>query len=362
MAGQNLESLVLPTDRGLYCPAGDFYIDPWRPVDRAIITHAHADHAAPGSRAYLAATDCIPLLRLRLGATIDAQSLAFGETVTLGHIRLSLHPAGHILGSAQVRLRDRRGGPTWVVTGDFKNESDPTCAPFEPVRADVLITESTFGLPIYRWPRPDAVAAEINRWRAENAAAGATTVLLTYSLGKAQRVLSALDPTPGPIGLHGATHNCTEVYRAAGVTLPPTLHANADSAPDLRGRGTIIAPPSALGSPWLRRFAGPAGLRTAFVSGWMCVRGRRRWQSVDRGFVLSDHADWPGLIAAIESSGATRVGVTHGYTEPLSRWLREERRLDTFVVPTRFTGERDPARQEDPTSVEPGEPPSEEGP
>lgn len=346
MAPQDFENLVVPTDRGLYCPAGDFYIDPWRPVRRAVITHAHSDHATPGSQAYLAAADCVPLLRLRLGAGITTQALRWGETLTLGHVQLSLHPAGHVLGSAQVRLRDLRGGPVWLVTGDFKTQSDPTCAPFETVRANVLITESTFGLPIYRWPHPDSVFAEINRWRRDNAAEGATTILLTYSLGKAQRVLAGLDPSIGPIGLHGATHNCTEVYRAAGVALPPTTHANADSAPSLKGSGTVIAPPSALGSPWLRRFAGPSGVRAAFVSGWMCVRGRRRWQAVDRGFVLSDHADWPGLLDAIESSGATRVGVTHGYTEPLARWLREQRGLDTFIVPTRFTGERDPARKE----------------
>ena len=346
MSQQQVENLILPTDRGLHCPAGDFYIDPWRPVPRAVITHAHSDHAAPGSEHYLASNDSVPLLRLRLGAAISIQSLDWGDEIPIGDVRVSLHPAGHILGAAQVRIRHRRGGPTWLVTGDFKDGADPTCTPMETVRADVLITESTFGLPIYRWPDPRTVLADINQWRTDNAAEGATSVLLTYSLGKAQRVLAGLEPSIGPIGLHGATQNCTEVYRAAGVALPPTVHANADSAPLLKVGGTIIAPPSALSSPWLRRFAGQTGLRTAFVSGWMRVRGRRRWQAVDRGFVLSDHADWPGLLAAIESSGAARVGVTHGYTEPLARWLREQRGLETFVVPTRFTGERDPTRTE----------------
>lgn len=337
------KDLIVPTDRGLWCQAGGFHIDPWRPVDLAVVTHAHADHATPGCAHYIASRNTIALMRSRMPGTIEATTPEFGQPVRLGTTTVSLHPAGHVLGSSQVRVAPDEG-PVWVVTGDFKVEPDTTCEPFEVVPCDVLLTESTFGLPIYRWGDPGAVFDDINAWWRSNAEQDRTTVLLTYALGKAQRVLAGLDPSVGPIGIHGALRGPTAVYRDAGITLPDTVHANAENAAELKGKGLIVCPPSASGTPWVRRFKGAGsggGLRTAFVSGWMRVRGRRRWGSVDRGFVLSDHADWDGLIDTVRRCGATRVGVTHGSSEVLARYLAERVGVETFVVPTRYTGEGD---------------------
>jgi putative mRNA 3-end processing factor len=334
------DDLIVPTEKGLWCATGGFHIDPWRPVDLAVVTHAHADHATPGCGHYIASANTIALMRSRMPGRIEATTPVYGERFRLGSVTLSLHPAGHVLGSAQIRIEPDHG-PTWVVTGDFKTEPDPTCEPFEPVACDVLLTESTFGLPIYRWPDAAGVFADINAWWRGNAAAGRTTVLLTYALGKAQRVLAGLDPSVGPIGLHGAMHGPTGVYRDAGIALPEFIHANAANASELKGRGLIIATPSASATTWMNKFRGPDGTRTAFVSGWMRVRGRRRWGSVDRGFVLSDHADWDGLLDTVRRTGAKRIGVTHGSSEPLARYLHERLGLESFVVPTRYKGEGD---------------------
>ena len=310
--------LVVERPEGLYCPAGDFYIDPWRPVPRAVITHAHADHARRGHGAYLAQTHSVGVLRARLG-DIRVQPLAYGEAVDVGGVRVSLHPAGHVLGSAQVRLAHR--GQVWVLSGDYfvsgAGDANPTCAPFEPVRCDVFVTESTFGLPIYRW-RPQAeVFTQINAWWAANAAAGQPSLLMAYSFGKAQRLLAGVDASIGPIVVHGAVDSVNAAYRAAGVALPETT--SIDSA-DLR-RALVVAPPSVHGSAWARRLGAFAD---AFASGWMQLRGARRRQGVDRGFVLSDHADWPGLQHAIGATGASRVIVTHGYEAVMVRWLQQQ--------------------------------------
>jgi putative mRNA 3-end processing factor len=322
------------TDSGLYCPAGDFHIDPWKPVDRAIITHAHGDHARWGSRRYLTTHDGSGVLRRRMAPDARIRSVAWGERVDVNGVRASLHPAGHILGSAQVRVE--HGGRVWVVSGDYKTEADMTCAPFEPVRCDVFITESTFGLPIYRWRPQHEVFAEINDWWRGNAAAGVTSVLFAYALGKAQRLLAGVDASIGPILVHGAVATLNEEYRAAGVALPDAEYATAAVIAERRAGALVVAPPSALASPWLRRFD---PVSTAFASGWMRVRGMRRRRAIDRGFVVSDHADWDGLRAAIDATGAERVWATHGYTAPLVRWLREARGLDAHAVATRFEGE-----------------------
>jgi putative mRNA 3-end processing factor len=338
--------LIVPTDRGLWCEAGGFHIDPWRPVDVAVVTHAHADHAMSGCGRYIASANTIALMRSRMPGVVKAMTPGFGEPVRLGTTTVSLHPAGHVLGSSQVRVAPD-DGPTWVVTGDYKVEPDPTCEPFEPVACDVLLTESTFGLPIYRWGDTRAVFDDLNAWWRANAEGGRTTVVLAYALGKAQRVLAGLDASIGPIGLHGALHGPTKVYEEAGIALPGWIHANAASATELKGRGLIVCPPSASGTAWIRKFRGSGGMRTAFVSGWMRVRGRRRWGSVDRGFVLSDHADWDGLIETVRRTGAKRVGVTHGSSEVLARYLQERVGVDTFVVPTRYKGEGDDAGSAD---------------
>lgn len=359
------------TEQGLYCPQGDFHIDPWKPVPRAVTTHTHADHIGFGSQSFLCSTTSERLLHTRV-ATKDPsdsptiETLPFNTPTRIGDVILSLHPAGHVLGSAQVKLQPAPGTtpfPTTVVTGDYRPPSppfppspsdlphtttshtppntndNPTAEPFEPVPCHLLITESTFGLPIFRWPNPLDVANDINTWWADNAREQRTTVLFAYALGKAQRVLAHLDPATGPIALHGSAHNITDAYRAANIQLPPTTHATKDNAKHLKGNACIIAPASTDNTPWLRRFKGKGGMRTAFVSGWMRTRAKRRWRAADRGFVLSDHADWPGLLDTVRHTGAERVGVTHGYTEALARYLNETNTADAFTVPTRFTGE-----------------------
>ena len=332
-------ALLELTDRGLYCPAGDFYLDPWRPVDRAVVTHAHADHLRRGCGSYLVSAAGERVTRVRLDPTAAIQTAEYGETTHVNGVAVSLHPAGHILGSAQVRVEHR--GEVWVVSGDYKTGGDdPTCAPFEPVRCHGFVTESTFGLPVYRWPAADTLAADINAWWRANAAAGKCSLLYGYSLGKAQRILSLLDPSVGPIYTHGAVEKLTQAYRETGIALPPTEYAGVTDAAGKRVKkqwagAVVVAPPSAHGSPWVRKFA-PAS--AAVCSGWMTVRGTRRRKAVDRGFPVSDHADWPGLLAAIAATGAETVWVTHGYTAVLVRYLRD-RGLDAAVVETRFEGE-----------------------
>ena len=334
------------TDSGLFCETGGFYIDPWRPVDRAIITHAHADHARWGSRRYLTAAAGTRVLRVRMGPSADIAGLEYGEPLDLDGVRLSLHPAGHILGSSQVRLEHR--GEVWVVSGDYKTAPDPTCAPFEPVRCHTFITESTFGLPVYRWPEAADTAAEINAWWRANQAAGRASVLFGYSLGKAQRLLAGLDAGVGPVFCHGAVEPLVRAYRESGVALPPTrMISDAPKGFDW-SRSLVLAPPAAGGTAWMRRFG---DVSTAMASGWMRVRGHRRRRAIDRGFVLSDHADWPGLLSAIGGTGASRVLVTHGYTAVLVRHLRE-RGLEADVVRTPFEGETAEERVADEAAAE----------
>jgi putative mRNA 3-end processing factor len=327
--------LLTMTPEGLYCEPGDFHIDPWKPVARAVITHAHADHARRGSETYIASRRGAALLRARLGDDALVRPLELGEVWSRQGVKLSLHPAGHVLGSAQVRVEFR--GQVWVVSGDYKLDADPTCEPFQPVACDTFVTEATFALPVYRWPEAGAVFGQINSWWRRNAAAGKTSLLFAYSLGKAQRVLAGIDPAIGPIFTHGAVEAVNEGYRAAGVALPETKPAkgittSADSAGAL-----VIAPPSSRLSPWSRRFGAYA---SGFVSGWMLIRGARRRRAVDRGFVISDHADWPGLVRAVEATRARRVLATHGYAAPLARWLREQG-YEADVLETRFVGELD---------------------
>jgi len=317
----NEEPLLKLTPAGLYCAAGDFYIDPWRSVPKAVITHAHSDHARRGMKEYLAAKDSLGLLLTRLGQESPLVGLEYGETLRVNGVKLSLHPAGHILGSAQVRVEYR--GEVWVASGDYKVQPDPTCQAFEPVRCHTFITESTFGLPIYRWRPPESVAAEINHWWRTNADEGHASLLMGYSLGKAQRLIACLDPSIGPIFTHSAVETLNMHYRAAGIALPPTQtpdKMDKASDPAALKRAILVAPPSAQSGPWLKKF-GP--LETAFASGWMTIRGTRRRQNVDRGFVLSDHADWPDLIGAIRATEATRILVTHGASAVLVRWLRD---------------------------------------
>jgi len=324
---------VSPT--GLECAGGGFHVDPWSAVDRAIITHAHSDHARPGSRHYLCSTDGAGLLRLRLGPDAHIETLPYGERQRIGDVVVSLHPAGHVLGSVQVRIENDLGRVA-VVGGDHKiDQHDPTCRPFEPVECHHFISESTFGLPVYRWSPAEAVHAEIADWWREARKAGRTAVIFAYALGKAQRVLAGLDDADGPILLHGAVARTVPIYQAEGVRFPRHAPATPDACRAERGRAIVIAPPSAARSPWMRRFGDST---TGFASGWMRVRGARRRRSMDRGFVLSDHADWPGLHRTIELSRAEHVGLTHGFTGVMARVLRDAGHR-TSVLPTRFEGE-----------------------
>jgi putative mRNA 3-end processing factor len=327
--------MIENTESGLYCRAAGFGIDPSRAVDRAVITHAHADHARAGCGSYLATPACAVLLKARLGSDARVQELPYGLPLDVDGVRLSLHPAGHILGSAQVRLERR--GEIWVVTGDFKRQRDPTCTPFEPLRCHTLVTESTFGLPVFAWPDPQDVAAEINSWWRRNAEDGRPSVLFAYSLGKAQRIAAQVDAGIGPVFTHGAVAHMLEAYRQAGVALPPTLPVlESGRRQDFSG-ALVLAPPSAEGSPWMRRFP---GARRGFASGWMQIRGNRRRRMVDRGFVLSDHADWKGLLETIDASSAETVWVTHGFEEEMVQFLRE-RGLAAEALRTVFRGEAD---------------------
>ncbi len=340
------KSLLQLTDSGFYCEAGDFYVDPWRAVDRAVITHAHSDHARWGCRHYLTTTDGELALRVRMGPDADIQTTPYSEPVRINGVQVSLHPAGHILGSAQVRIEHR--GEVWVVSGDYKVEPDPTCTPFELVRCHNFISEATFALPIYRWTEEKSVFADIQDWWQSNQQAAKASVLFAYALGKAQRLLAGVDPRAGPIYTHGAVEKLTEAYRASGIDMPKTtLASNLPRRHDW-SNALIVAPPSANGTPWMRKFG---AVSTGFASGWMQIRGARRRRAVDRGFVLSDHADWPGLLQTIKDTGAERIWVTHGYTAQLAKWLREQG-FDAYVVSTRFEGERDDGTDDVPENVE----------
>jgi len=322
--------LIQLRPEGLYCPAGDFHIDPWLPVPRAVITHGHGDHAREGMGEYHCTPGTAPILRWRLGEQNIVEH-AHGEPFDMNGARASLHPAGHVLGSAQVRVEV--DGEVWVASGDYKRQPDPTCAPFEVVPCDAFITEATFALPVYRWPDTRDVVAEIVQWRRTCEARGEAAVLFCYALGKAQRVLAELTAfdEPPPL-LHGAIAAGVEVYRAAGIAMAATeLVSEQGTRADHAGR-LVLAPPSAAGSPWLRRFR---RAQQGFASGWMRIRGNRRRRNYDRGFVISDHADWPDLLRTIEQTGARRVFATHGTTDALVRTLCEQG-VDAKTLRTSF--------------------------
>ncbi len=329
------DALLQLSPQGLYCPAAAAWIDPWRPVPRALITHAHADHARPGCGEYWAIEASEPILRQRLGAAIQLLPVSYGEVLRIGDARVSFHSAGHVLGSAQIRVE--AGGESWLVSGDYKRCADPSCAPFEPVTADVFITEATFALPIYRWQSGAAVAEQIRSWW--QAAPERPSLLFAYAFGKAQRLLAELHAigVGEEVLLHGAVDTLMPAYRKAGVALPPTRPLTAlDKGEALAGR-LVIAPPSAHRSAWMKRFKAP---QTAFVSGWMAVRGARRRRGYERGFVMSDHADWDGLIRSVRDSQAQQVYVTHGNSDGLARYLREVEGVAAEPLDGRFQAER----------------------
>jgi putative mRNA 3-end processing factor len=326
--------MIHSTPLGLFCEPGGFYIDPWEPVARAIVTHAHSDHARPGSARYLCAAPGESVLRCRIpDAAIE--TLPYGEALTIGDTSVSFHPAGHILGSSQIRVEHR--GEGWVVSGDYKRQADPTCAAFEPVRCHTFITEATFALPIYTWDPPRAVVDEIVTWWRANRDEGRPSVLFCYVLGKAQRILAEIGGGPdGPIHLHGAISGMTGAYRDAGVAMAPAERITEGMRGKALARSLVLAPLSARGTSWMKRLPHAS---VAFASGLMRVRGVRRQRAFDRGFVLSDHADWPALLATVAETGASRVLATHGWSDALARYLAEERGLETGTIRTAFEGE-----------------------
>lgn len=331
------EPVLSFTDQGIYCPAGDFYIDPWRPVARALVTHGHSDHARPGHGAYLATDAALPVIRHRLPG-ITADGIAYGAVRHIGDARVSFHPAGHVPGSAQIRVEV--AGEVWVVSGDYKITPDGLSEPFEPLRCDTFISECTFGLPVFHWPDQAQTAADIAAWWAANADAGKVSIIGAYGLGKAQRIMAMLAAhgLPGPIYMHGAVDTVTEILRAQGYALPPAIKVSGP----VPTNALVIAPPSALGSAWAAKL-GPRN--EAFASGWMALRGVRRRRNLPKGFVISDHADWTGLNTAIRATGATRIFATHGYTAQFRRWLESEG-YDAGIVATEWQGETAEAASE----------------
>jgi putative mRNA 3-end processing factor len=310
-------ALIEFTDIGLYCPQGNFYIDPWRGVDRAIITHAHSDHARWGSKEYLCHTKTKPILQLRLGNN-NYQTTEWGQNIFINGVKVSFHPAGHIIGSSQIRLE--HNGEVWVFTGDYKTENDGLSGMFEPVKCHTFITESTFGLPIYKWQPQQVIYNDMQQWVLRNAQDDKASVIIAYSLGKAQRVLDAVSKVTNNIFAHGAVWNTQEALLAAGEKLPAIKRVTTETNKSEFKNAVIIAPPGADGSPWLKKFT---PYRLAICSGWMQVRGNARRRNADKGFVLSDHADWDGLLSAVKATEAKKVFVTHGFQAAFSKYLNE---------------------------------------
>ena len=317
----NEKDLLTFSPKGIYCPRADVFIDPTHPVDRAIITHAHADHARWGHKYYIAQRQNKEILRLRLGKDINLTLQEFGEEFTINGVTFSFHPAGHIWGSAQVRVAYK--GEIWVASGDYKTENDGFSPDFEPVRCHTFITESTFALPVFQWRPQSEVMADINAWWAENARMKKTSIICAYALGKAQRIIFGVDTSIGPIFVHGAVWNVQQALEQDGAILPKVTYVSEElrkSTAEFSG-GLVVTPASAMGTSWMRKFQ---PFEIATVSGWMNIRGIKKRRNAGKGFVLSDHADWDGLNQAIKETGAENVWVTHGYTETFARWLRQQ--------------------------------------
>lgn len=310
-------SLLRFTNKGIYCPRGDFYIDPWHPVNYAVITHGHGDHARWGNKNYLAHDASKPILQTRLGADISIDTMPYGETRMVRGVKLSLHPAGHIIGSSQIRLE--HNGFVSVVSGDYKVADDGISTPFELVRCNEFVTESTFGLPIYNWLDQQQMFDNIKNWIHRNQANQRTSIFIAYSLGKAQRLMNGLEGV-AKIFVHSSIARLNKAMEEAGISLPQTHPWNTEiSRSDVQGN-IIILPPSLLGSNMIRKIPNGA---IAICSGWMQVRGNRRWQSADAGFAVSDHADWGGLLQTVKATGAEKIFVTHGYTATFAKYLNE---------------------------------------
>jgi putative mRNA 3-end processing factor len=328
-----MDSLLKFTKKGIYCPEGKFYIDPWRPVKQALITHAHADHSRPGHQHYLAHRLSESIMRQRLGDDIQIETVEYNRKITINGIKVSFHPAGHIPGSAQIRLE--RKGKVSVISGDYKLENDGLSTPFEPVKCHEFVTETTFGLPIYQWKPQSETFDEINQWWRQNQKNGKTSVIFAYALGKAQRIMKNVDTRLGNIYTHGAVENATEALRKMGLDLPETTKITNDIPKKDYAGNLVIATPASIGTPWMKKLA---PYSTGIASGWMMLRGTRRRKAADRGFVLSDHADWNGLLNAVKLSEAETIYSTHGYSNVFTKYLQEQG-LNAISLDTQFEGE-----------------------
>jgi putative mRNA 3-end processing factor len=327
------EPLLAFNQNGIYCAVADVYLDPWRKVDKAIISHGHADHSRRGNKKYITHHRNIPIMKHRLGE-IDVEGKAYGELFIINNVKFSFHPAGHVIGSSQIRVEHK--GEVWVFTGDYKDEADGVSTPYEPVKCHTFITECTFGLPAFKWKPQAEVMSDINQWWAENKAEGRTSVLFGYSLGKAQRLLKHLNPEIGKIYTHGAIENMTDVLREM-VHFPETTRVTRETTKKELNGNLVLAPPSAHGGTWIRKMVPYV---TASASGWMTFRGARRRRAIDKGFVMSDHCDWDGLLNSIEATGCEKVICTHGYTDIFSKYLREIG-YDARTEATQYDGETD---------------------
>jgi len=322
-------------NEGIYCPQADFYIDPWKSVANAVITHAHSDHARSGMANYLCHSLTAPMLRHRLSKDISIQTLEYSETLLINGVKLTLHPAGHIIGSAQVRLEYK--GEVWVVSGDYKTQVDPFANAFEPVPCHTFITESTFGLPVYSWKSDLVQQQAVLAWWQNCISEEKTPVILAYSLGKAQRILAMLKDGPGPVYSHGAVFSTNQILRESGIAIPTDIYAGTIGKQELAKNAIILAPPAADQSIWLKKFG---NVSVAHVSGWMTLRGAKRRRNAEKGFAISDHADWNGLNYAVKATGAECVYVTHGYSSVFAAWLTEQG-IDAKEIKTEFEGEAD---------------------
>lgn len=322
--------LLAFNEKGIYCAQADVYLDPWKPVKNAIITHGHADHSRWGHKNYITHHMNVPIIKHRLGAIV-VTGKEWGETFTINGVQFSLHPAGHIIGSSQVRVEYK--GEVWVFSGDYKTEDDGISTPYEPIKCHTFITENTFGLPAFKWLSQAEVMDDINNWWAQNKEEGKTSILFGYTLGKAQRLLKYLDPNIGQIYTHGAIENMTEVLRNM-VDFPPTTRITKETKAVYQG-SMVLAPPSAHGTVWIRKMAPYV---TGSASGWMAFRGARRRRAIDKGFVLSDHCDWQGLLESIQATGAEKIICTHGYSEIFSTYLKEQG-YDARTEHTQYEGD-----------------------
>ena len=321
--------LLIYTNKGIYCEQADVYIDPWKKVPKAFITHGHSDHARPGSGQYVCVNESKNILKFRL-KTQNVSSFAFGEEILVNGVKFSFHPAGHIIGSAQIRVEYK--GEVWVVSGDYKTEDDELSGKFESIPCHTFITECTFGLPIFNWKPQKEIFTDINNWWAKNRDLGKISCISAYSLGKAQRLISGLDSFNGNIYTQPAIEKTNEVIRNAGINIQKTIMLTPDiSAEDLNGN--II-----IGSGPIPNSKSYDNIERAAASGWMNMKKTRSWGGADYGFVLSDHADWQGLLSAIKASKAEKVLVTHGYVDVFSRYLKEKG-YDADILKTEYEGD-----------------------